>query len=66
MLAGVMAVWLVPLSAADDPLAWSMKWIYIGRTSPPQTSEIWIADRKNGVYGFPINRQTLAFSRDGG
>jgi hypothetical protein len=49
MLAGVMAVWLVPLSAADDHLAWSMKRTFMGRTFPPQTSEVWIADGKTYV-----------------
>ena len=42
-------IFLGPLSAADDHLTWSMKRTYMGRTYPPQTSEVWIAESKTYV-----------------
>lgn len=55
-------IFLGPLSAADDHLTWSMKRTYMGRTYPPQTSEIWIAEVKTHVREgavITITRQDL-------
>jgi len=49
ILAVSFSVGLVLPSAADDHIAGSMKRTYMGRTFPPQTSEVWIADGKSSV-----------------
>jgi len=49
VLAVVLSVGPALPSLADDHLASSTKITYMGRTSPPQTSEVWIGEAKSYV-----------------